>query len=127
MISAGPTGDTAVSLWGSNWRTPTSSEYSALISNCDWTWCDGTSVQYVAGCKLPGWKVSGRDSYSESHIFLPLSGLRDQSRNYVETLGTRACYWSSNTGYYLNLYTSSKTIYAADNGHGMTVRAVLAE
>lgn len=71
----GVTGDVATYLWGSNWRVPTPAELQSLCGEDHvWTWCDGSTTQYVAGCTLKGYKVSGKGDYADKSIFLPVTG-----------------------------------------------------
>ena len=123
------TSDTANYLWGVNWVTPTGTQEEDLLNNCIWTYCDGTSVQYEPGCTLAGWKVSGKEAgYTENSIFLPFSGIRDQNNKARETVGTRGCYWSTDTGgygaYYLNTTSGVHQYVSANKPHGLSVRAI---
>ncbi len=122
-------GDTATYLWGTNWRTPTPAEEQALIDNCIWTYCDGTNVQFAAGCTLAGWKVSGKDDgYTENAIFLPLVGIRDQNQSSPGEVGTRGCYWTAfeddNNGCFLNVVQNGKAVTYHNKPHGCSVRAI---
>ncbi|MCR5277144.1 MAG: hypothetical protein K6D54_05705 [Bacteroidales bacterium] len=126
---ANGTSDTATYHWGANWATPTGAQEQALLDNCIWTYCDGASVQYEPGCTLAGWIVSGRDAgYTENSIFLPFSGIRDQNNRERETVGTRGCYWSSNSGgygaYFLDSTSGSHSYVSANAPHGLSVRAI---
>ncbi|MCR5547839.1 MAG: hypothetical protein K6F25_03720 [Bacteroidales bacterium] len=121
--------DTAYSLWGPNWITPTREQEQALIDNCEWTLCDGTEVQYEPGCTIKGWKVSGKEpGYAEYSIFLPFAGTRDQNSRSREYVGRRGAFWSSTSGgygaYFLDVYTSEKGIPSHDRPHGCSVRAI---
>lgn len=120
------TSDTASDLWGNNWATPSSDQQQELLDKCNWTWCDGSTVQYESGCTLAGWKVTGKEAgYTSNSIFLPLCGLRDQNNKASEDVGSRACYWSSTSSWwYLDLYSYKHNKASADPGHGMTVRAI---
>ena len=127
-VSTG-TDDIATSIWGSNWQMPTSSQLNALLSNCDWMWCDGSDAQYADGCTLAGWKVKGRGSYASNSIFLPVGGefssageeINDEDYGY---------YWSSNEadeGYAssLSFDESDKDTDYGNRTYGYSVRAVL--
>lgn len=46
---ANQTEDTAYTLWGPNWATPTYEQEQELLDNCVWTFCDGTETQYEPG------------------------------------------------------------------------------
>ena len=125
------TNDTAKYHWGDNWTTPSLTQMQALIDNCTWTYCDGSEVQFEAGCTLAGWKVSGKDAgYTENAIFLPFAGTKDSNQFGMDRVGTRGCFWSSdpyNDGYgnFLELFAAFKGIVYHDKSHGCSVRAIL--
>lgn len=126
--------DTATSLWGSNWRTPSYDEENAMLNNCDFTYCDGTTVQYESGCTLKGYKVSGKGDYASNHIFLPLGGVDDQNRgpSSVVAVGERGLFWSTQPGgsgaYFLHVTSDgTKEVTSHNQPHGNSVRAVLKE
>ena len=132
--NAGGVTDTATSLWGSNWRTPTKDEEDAILSNCDFTYCDGTTVQYESGCTLKGYKVTGRGAYASNSIFLPLGGVDDQNRgpSYVVAVESRGLFWSTEPGgsgaYFLHVTSDgTKEVTSHNQPHGNSVRAVLKE
>ncbi len=121
------TEDTSYTIWGPNWATPTREQEQDLLNNCEWTFCDGETVQYQPGCTLKGWKVSGKEEgYTENDIFLPLAGARDQNTSGRAQMGTRGLYWSNGASgrYFLELFASSKNIPYHDPNHGCSVRAV---
>lgn len=129
QADANGTDNTAKYIWGSNWATPTGEMEQALLTNCNWTYCDGSSIQYVPGCTLAGWKVEGKEAgYTENSIFLPLSGIRDQNNSARETVGTRGCYWSADAGgsgaYFINLTATAHNYVSANKPHGLSVRAI---
>lgn len=121
------TDDTANFVWGSNWATPDRDQFQALLDNCDWTFCDGETVQFEAGCTLKGWKVCGKESgFTDNAIFLPLCGQRDQNRSARAQMGTRGLYWTNGTGtrYFLELFAGTKNLPYHDPDHGCSVRAI---
>ncbi len=123
------TDDTANNYWGPNWTTPGQAQLQALIDNCIWVYCDGSSVKYEADCTLAGWKVSGKDAgYTENAIFLPFAGTKDPIFG-MNGVGTRGCFWSSDPndpwGYFLELFADSQSIPYHDKSHGCSVRAIL--
>ena len=80
-----PEHDAAQVQWGGSWRMPTDQEFSALVSNCDWTW---TTVNGVNG-----YVVRGKGAYASNSIFLPCAGY-----GYGTSLGNAGSYgyyWSS--------------------------------
>ena len=121
------TEDTAYTLWGPNWATPTREQQQALLDNCEWTFCDGESVRYEEGCTIKGWKVSGKEAgYDGNSIFLPLAGARDQNRSDRREMGSRGLYWSIGSGgrYFLELFANTRGIPYHDPDHGCSVRAI---
>ncbi|MBQ2222218.1 MAG: hypothetical protein II421_02290 [Bacteroidales bacterium] len=121
------TDDTAGFVWGSNWATPDRDQFQALLDNCDWTFCDGETVQFEAGCTLKGWKVCGKESgFTDNAIFLPLCGQRDQNWSARAQMGTRGLYWTNGTGtrYFLELFAGAKNLPYHDPDHGCSVRAI---
>lgn len=121
------TDDTAIRLWGENWRMPTKDELQGMIDNCDWTWCDGTTTQYSAGCKLAGYKVSGKGDYAQNSVFIPAAGYTDEEGTfYVKKNGF---VWSSDARNTSGAYwlSTSKTVKRIDGGsrnYAYSVRAV---
>lgn len=131
-----PTGiaDVATMLWGNNWRTPTKIEFSNLHSDTytTWTWCDGSCTQYVPGCILKGYKVSGVGSYADKSIFLPAADQFNYQRCFVLNGSGYGCYWSStvdDSDYAYCWGIESDRCYMFNGGrrYGCSVRAVLAE
>lgn len=123
------TEDTAYTLWGPNWATPTMEQEQDLADNCTWTFCDGGEVQYEPGCTLKGWKVSGNEpGFEDQSIFLPLGGVRDQNGRARQSVGERGTFWSSSPGgygaYFLETYANGYTVPSHDQPHGCSVRAI---
>lgn len=87
--------DVATQLWGLDWREPTGQELQALMTQCEFTWCDGTTVQYCSGCSLPGYKVSGLGEYRSNNIFLPLPGVYQLRGTTIMNKGSIGAYSSS--------------------------------
>lgn len=130
LVSTGKN-DVANSLWGSNWRTPTMAELNALNTKTKWQWCNGTTTQFVPGCTVKGYKVSGKDAYANNSIFLPAAGLYGAG---VGNSGVYGFYWSNTlSGGQLNAYSLwfISSAHAIDNETdqqlGFSVRAVLAD
>ena len=77
--------DAATAHLGAPWRMPTYAEFSALISNCDWTWTTTNGVN--------GYEVRGRGDYAANRIFLPAAGCGGgEAMIYC---GLSGYYWSS--------------------------------
>lgn len=131
--------DVATTLWGSNWQTPTYAQFDTLQNSeygkTTWTWCDGSETQYVAGCTLKGYKVSGVGEYAEYSIFLPAAGYFDfHFGTLIEANGNGyGYYWSSSEdtsyyAYYLNFDSRNRLMCSRNYRElGLSVRAVLVE
>ena len=125
--------DTASKIWGSNWKMPTKADLDKLIyyengtgvrsdAPTVWTWCDGITTQYVSGCKLEGYKVSGKGAFADNSIFIPMAGFND-----FQNADFQSFYWSS-TPYYFLAYSPGSSILKAGKANGcFSVRAVLSE
>ena len=130
------TDDIATTLWGSNWKTPSQTDLDNLTStaNCEWTWCDGSTTQYVTGCTLAGYKVSGKTDtdYENNSIFLPAAGYFDCNGKTVYDAGSGGFYWSSTEdgssyAYYLFFNSGNQGVICDVREYGFSVRAVLSE
>ena len=133
------TNNTAYKLWGSNWCMPTNDNFSQLknnnaSNNTTWVWCDGTNTQYVTGCTLAGWKVSGKTgTYTDNSIFLPAAGYFYNSS--LNNVGSQGRYWNStnydnsttNANYLCFISTNYRYEGDVNRSNGYSVRAVLAE
>jgi len=80
-----PAHDVAHVHWGGDWRMPTFAEFSALNSNCDWTWTTQNGVN--------GYIVRGRGDYAVNSIFLPCAGYGNGTS--LDYTGSNGYYWSS--------------------------------
>lgn len=118
-----PEDDAAHVNWGGNWRMPTRAEQDELrnTDNCTWEWktnYNGTGVNgYLVTSKKNG-----------NSIFLPASGYRGSSVNYVGSLGY---YWSSSldegdSNYARYLYFNSDYVgsHVSSRYDGLSVRPV---
>ena len=76
--------DAATVNLGSNWRMATDAEWTWLLENCTWTWCEMNGVK---GCLVTS-NVTGNAS-----IFLPAAGNKVMSQ--TGNVGTRGRYWTS--------------------------------
>lgn len=125
--------DVATTIWGNNWETPTSKQLDTLLvdityGKTTWTWCDGNTVQYVAGCVLKGYKVSGVGDYAQFSIFLPAAGYYDKSSGKIAYASSYGKYWSGTVSYYDFLYFyTGYHVRASNRENGNSVRAVLAD
>lgn len=127
--------DIAGTLWGSYWRDPTAQELQGLRDNCTWTWVDGSNLKYESGCKLKGFKVTGKGNYSYNSIFLPAGGYYEPKTVYNK--GQAMYLWSSsanssNFPYRLGCQNADKDQnvygqYVSSDYLGLSVRAVVNE
>lgn len=132
--------NTAKTLWGAHWRTPTKDELQGLIDNCEWTYHFRSNSPYF----IEGWIVSGKGDYSQNSIFLPLAGNSDQNRGnghpyywlQEQMPEYGSWYWSSESGYGLSLkghllnpssinVPIPTRLDQQDHPHGASVRAVI--
>jgi len=127
--------DVATTLWGSNWKTPTKAQLDTLQNSSygktTWIWCDGSTTQYVAGCTLKGYKVSGVGNYAKYSIFLPAAGYFGYDLGAIGNASDYGDYWSSTENdslgaYYLYFGSYNRDIYGSSRKYGLSVRAVLA-
>jgi len=132
--------DVATTLWGSNWKTPTKTQIDTLQNSTygktTWTWCDGSTTQYVEGCSLKGFKVSGKGKYTENAIFLPAAGYFNVSNGNIVDPGNVGHCWSSTkygSDYIYSLtfrsldYNVISDVVYSSQWYGLSVRAVLVD
>lgn len=112
-----PEDDTAQTLWGDDWRTPTQAEMKELMERCTWTWCSVNGVY--------GYRVSGNGN----SIFLPAAG--SQYEDIFTSQGTQGCYmsatlYSNDYGYEVCMGFNKKDRYTinSDRYDGHTIRPV---
>ena len=134
-VTTGTT-DIATNKWGTNWKLPSKTDLDNLNStdNCVWTWCDGSTTQYVTGCTLAGYKVSGKagTDYENNSIFLPVTGVFNYAAESLASSGSAGYYWSStekdsDDAYTLVVISSYKNVGNISRKYGCSVRAVLSE
>jgi len=111
--------DVASVLWGSNWEIPTNSSIQNIFAGIadynnqtecseanllenplegtyvNWIWCNGSTAQYVTGCTLPGFKLSGKGDYAGNSIFLPYTGFRAPGPLFAYDCDRFGNYWIS--------------------------------
>jgi len=101
-----PSDDAAIANWGGDWRMPTHAEQTELVNNCYWVWTDsynGSDIKgYIVykakntsdkGVKATsGSTASSSYSLSDTHIFLPSAGYRDNDWFFI---GSSGYYWAS--------------------------------
>ena len=105
-----PEHDAAQAHWGGSWRMPTIAEFSALDSNCVWTWTSTNGVN--------GYVVRGCGDYASASIFLPATGFGFESFLYS---GGGSC-WSSVPSSDSD-DTRSRYLYFNSGGHGTSLGA----
>ena len=143
-----PSCDVATTLWGDKWKTP-SLEILRLFANKKadgsgnldeeltvWEWCDGTEKQFITGCDIPGYKISGKGLYEENSIFFPACGYYYYAgsipTNYIGKYGNRCRIWSTNDQNVLTFEYDGANVtlnqeVQGDPNFGLTVRAILYE
>lgn len=114
--------DIAKTLWGGEWRMPTSADFEELITKCTWTW----------DAEKKGWTVTGTNSNS---IFIPVStGKREGDAVPSET--SKGFYWTGeidindNSNAVAYSFTDQKTAFAETSfarPFGLAVRPVYGE
>ena len=127
------TDDTAIALWGSNWRMPTSTEYVALLANCEVEIVEGPEDAWGDKTIVGAWfKGKTGTAYASNSVYFPAAGFWPNAVFFGSSLYYSAAYWSS------TLYDSENanvmTFELNANGvvhlarsNGCLVRAVLAE
>lgn len=129
--------DVATTLWGRNWKTPTVQQLDTLQNSSYGktflTWCDGVNTQYVPGCTLKGYKVSGVGEYADKSIFLPAAGYLYYNDGTIRRAGEGGYYWMSKeydslSAYILRFYSlNNLLIDDCRRKEGLSIRAVLVE
>ncbi|MBR6001236.1 MAG: hypothetical protein IK045_00035 [Bacteroidales bacterium] len=90
VLEIGPEGDDAASkILGGKWRMPTDEEWTALRTNCTWTWTSNYNDTGIAGRTVKS-NVSG---YTDKSIFLPAAGYWYDTN--LDNAGSGGYYWSS--------------------------------
>jgi len=116
-----PEDDIATIEWGTDWRTPTISEWEELYEQCRWIWSESDGVW--------GYKVVGKNNH---WIFLPVGGFRSQNLISNEIFG---CYWSATIckkapefAHYILFYSKYVFDFYYDNRYlGMPIRPVISK
>ena len=102
--------DAATVNWGGKWRMPTHAEQTELTTNCYWVWTSSYNDSGKAGYIIykaksssdkgqvvtSGNTPSSSYSLSDSHIFLPAAGERDEGS--LNGTGSYGHCWSSSLG-----------------------------
>ena len=103
---------------GGKWRMPTDEEWTALRTQCTWTWTTQNGIN--------GRLVTASNGNS---IFLPAAGIRDDT--YLDNAGSSGYYWSSsiytfhpNIALYVDFYSYNVNRYYNDRYYGRSVRPV---
>ena len=108
--------DAARAVLGDGWRTPTSAEWTELLTNCSWAWTTSNGVK--------GMRVTGKNGNS---IFLPAAGYKGERG--LTNAGSYGDYWSStlyggNLSYSVDFYASGHEKGSNTRNCGLTVRPV---
>ena len=78
--------DLITANWGSDWGTPSSSDYQELLSSCTWSWGSKGGVY--------GYSVTGPNG---SSIFFPAAGFK--LMDYPQMVGSGIYYWTITPSY----------------------------
>ena len=112
VLETGPNGDDVASKkLGGKWRMPTYEEWTALRTNCTWTWTSNYNNTGIAG-RIVKSNVSG---HTDKSIFLPAAGYRNVTGLY--NAGSRGYYWSSSL-YTVSPYYAWDVYFNSDNVGG---------
>lgn len=104
--SEGVKEDVCTAVMGSGWKTPSIMDFWALRDgvahmpntgtdiHLRWTFCDGSTIQFVPGCTLRGTMIQGAvgTEYEHSKLFLPAAGNYDYRYEKCYYVGGRGCY-----------------------------------
>lgn len=88
--------------WGSDWRTPSRTEASELVSYCTWSWGSKNGVS--------GYTATGPNGNS---IFLPAAGFKMTMGGGTQSEGTQLYYWTTTqgeSGFAYALYGTSSSV-----------------
>ena len=110
--------DAAKINWEGEWRTPNTSEWNELHSECIWTWTTQNNIN--------GYKITATNG---NHIFLPAAGYFNGASHYYADI--QGYYWSSNlnesvqlTSYYMYLDANNRIRKDISRGYGLSIRPV---
>ena len=128
------TEDIANALWGTDWRTATSSEFTELVSGLGtkvtMTWVTGTgSSVFVDGCPIPGMKICGVGDYCNNMIFIPSAGyFYGDNQAYIAKIGEKTRFWTnesgSNAAFTFETTASNSALTGQSDTFGLYIRAV---
>ena len=116
VLETGPNGDDVASKkLGGKWRMPTDEEWTALRTDCTWTWTSNYNNTGIAG-RIVKSNVSG---YTDKSIFLPAAGYRYATS--LSNVGSYGYYWSSslNTDSPRNAWRVHFDYYGVYRGNGV--------
>ena len=110
-------------------RIPTKAEWESLKENCTWTW--KTKEDGYSNC---GYLISGKNEYSDNHIFLPAAGAKGGT-GYEPDLSPEdgfGCYWTSSldtnnpsNAWRIGISVAGITLYSYYRRSGLTIRPVI--
>ena len=108
--------DAARAVLGDGWRTPSSSEWTELLTKCSWRWTTSNGVKGMA--------VTGPNGNS---IFLPAAGYKGERG--LTNAGSYGDYWSStlygmNLAYSVDFYSSGQEKGSNTRNCGLPIRPV---
>ncbi len=110
--------DAARQTLGGKWRMPTDEEWTALRTQCTWTWTTQNGIN--------GRLVTASNGNS---IFLPTAGYRDDTG--LDDAGSYGYYWSSSLttydpsyAWYVYFFSGDVHMYSTSRYYGFSVRPV---
>lgn len=111
--------DTANSIWGSKWKTPTKEQLTELVENTDGRWCSINNIN--------GYKFTSKVDKSK-YIFIPTAG--NYFNGSLFNVGSYCFVWSSTPyggdyAYCLYFYSGGKYVCLNPRVYGFSVRPVI--
>ncbi len=108
--------DPAAVFWGGDWRMPTTAECTLIRSKTT-----VSSEPDYNGTGVKGWIISGKGDYAGNSIFIPFSGVGQES---LQNVGSIAVLNVSESNTALVLQTGGASCRPCNNYYGLPVRAV---
>lgn len=114
--------DAAYTLWGSEWRIPSNSEFVELNSNCTWT------LDTIAG--IPGYQITSNiPGFEGNSIFLPMSEafvsgiIQEQDHGHYWTSNIELTFPIMSRSFFFDRFYTQDTFISASYS-GLSIRPV---